>query len=67
MRVAVKQMDYEKANERVKEANERTDRIEAYIKNQSNTLVDLENKATKLEKSRDCGDGLWYGARFRWQ
>ena len=41
MRVAVKQMDYEEADERVKEANERADRIEAYIKTQSDTLVDL--------------------------
>ena len=32
MRVAVKQLDYEEADERVKEANERADRIEAYIK-----------------------------------
>ena len=34
MRVAVKQMDYEEADERLKEANERVDRIEAYIKTQ---------------------------------
>ena len=46
MRVAVKQMDYEEADERLKEANERVDRIEAYIKTQSDTLVDLEEKAT---------------------
>lgn len=32
MRVAVKQMDYDEADERVKEADERADRIEAYIK-----------------------------------
>ena len=44
MRVAVKQMDYEEADERVKEANERADKIEAYIKTQSDTLVDLEEK-----------------------
>ena len=44
MRVVVKQMDYEEADERVKEANERADRIEAYIKTQSDTLVDLEEK-----------------------
>lgn len=53
MRVAVKQMDYEKANERVKEANERADRIEAYIKAKSDTLVDLENKATKPERKAE--------------
>ena len=50
MRVAVKQMDYEEADERVKEANERADRIEVYIKTQTDTLVDLEEKATKLER-----------------
>lgn len=32
MRVAIKQMDYEEVDERVKEANERADRIEAYTK-----------------------------------
>ena len=32
MRVAVKQMDYDEADERVKGADERADRIEAYIK-----------------------------------
>lgn len=66
MRVAVKQMDYEEADERVKEANERADRIEAYIKTQSDTLVDLEEKATKLERKAEiveqvyemtCGSG----------
>ena len=30
MRVAVKQIDYDEADERVKEANERADRIESY-------------------------------------
>ena len=53
MRVAVKQMDYEEADERLKEANERVDRIEAYIKTQSDTLVDLEEKATKLERKAE--------------
>lgn len=53
MRVAVKQMDYEEADERVKEANERADKIEAYIKTQSDTLVDLEEKATKLERKAE--------------
>ncbi|MBS4996271.1 MAG: plasmid recombination protein [Roseburia sp.] len=66
MRVAVKQLDYEEADERVKEANERADRIEAYIKTQSDTLVDLEEKATKLERKAEiveqvyemaCGSG----------
>lgn len=47
---SLKQMDYEKANERVKEANERADRIETYIKNQSNTLMDLDEKVMKLER-----------------
>ena len=53
MRVAVKQMDYEEADERLKEANERVDRIGAYIKTQSDTLVDLEEKATKLERKAE--------------
>lgn len=63
MRVAVKPMDYENANERVKEANERADRIEAYIKNQSDTLVDLENKATKLERKAEIAEMVYDMAR----
>ncbi len=59
MRVAVKQMDYEEADERVKEANERADRIEAYIKTQSDTLVDLEEKATKLEKKAEIAEQVY--------
>lgn len=56
MRVEVKQMDCEEANERVKEANERADRIEAYIKTQSDTLVNLEEKATKLERKTEIAE-----------
>ena len=59
MRVAVKQMDYEEADERVKEANERADRIEAYIKTQSDTLVDLEEKATKLERKAEIAEWVY--------
>lgn len=63
MRVAVKQMDYEAVDKRVKEANERADRIEAYIKTQSNTLVDLENKATKLERKAEIAEMVYDMAR----
>lgn len=59
MRVAVKQLDYEEADERVKEANERADRIEAYIKTQSDTLVDLEEKATKLETKAEIAEQVY--------
>ena len=59
MRVAVKQMDYEDADERVKEANERADRIEAYIKTQSDTLVDLEEKATKLGRKAEIAEQVY--------
>lgn len=63
MRVAVKQMDYEEADERVKEANERVDRIEAYIKTQSDTLVDLEEKTTKLERKAEIAEMVYDMAR----
>lgn len=63
MRVAVKQMDYEEADERLKEANERVDRIEAYIKTQSDTLVDLEEKATKLERKAEIAEMVYDMAR----
>ncbi len=59
MWVAVKQTDYEEADERVKEANERADRIEAYIKTQSDTLVDLEEKATKLERKAEIAEQVY--------
>ena len=61
--IAVKQMDYEKANERVKEANEWADRIEAYIKTQSDTLVDLEDKTTKLERKAEIAEMVYDMAR----
>ena len=59
MRVAVKKMDYEAADERVKEANERADRIEAYIKTQSDTLVDLKEKTTKLERKAEIAERVY--------
>ncbi len=63
MRVAVKQMDYEEADERVKEANERADKIEVYIKMQSDTLVDLEEKATKMERKAEIAEMVYDMAR----
>lgn len=63
MRVAVKQMDYEEVDERVKEANKRANRIEAYIKTQSDTLVDLEKKATKLERKAEIAEMVYEMAR----
>lgn len=59
MRVALKQMDYEEVDERVKAANERADRIEAYIKNRSDTLVDLEEKTTKLERKAEIAEMVY--------
>lgn len=63
MRVAVKQMDYEEVDKRVKEANKRANRIEAYIKIQSDTLVDLEEKATKLERKAEIAEMVYDMAR----
>ena len=63
MQVAVKQMDYEEVDKRVKEANERADRIEAYIKTQSDTLVDLEEKTTKLERKAEITEMVYEMAR----
>ena len=59
MRVSVRQMDYKEADERVKEANERADRIEAYIKTQRDTLVDLEEKTTKLERKAEIAEQVY--------
>lgn len=63
MRVVVKLMDYEETDERVKEANERADRIETYIKMQSDTLVDLEKKATKLKRKAEIAEMVYEMAR----
>lgn len=63
MRVAAKQMDYEEVDERVKEANERADRIDAYIKTQSDTLVNLEEKTTKLERKAEIAEMVYDMAR----
>lgn len=49
-------MDYEEVDERAKAANERADRIEAYMKTQSNTLVDLEEKVAKLERKAEIAE-----------
>lgn len=59
MHVAVKQMDYEEVVGRVKEANERADKIEAYIKSKSDALVDLEEKATKLERKAEIAEMVY--------
>lgn len=56
-------MDYEEVDKRVKEANERADRIEAYIKTQSDTLVDLEEKTTKLERKAEIAEMVYEMAR----
>ncbi|MCM1569059.1 MAG: hypothetical protein NC081_06390 [Roseburia sp.] len=56
-------MDYEEADEWVKEANERADRIEADIKTQSDTLVDLQEKATKLERKAEIAEMVYNMAR----
>lgn len=56
-------MTDEKVDKRVKEANEQAGRIEAYIKTQSDTLVDLENKATKLERKAEIEEMVYDMAR----
>lgn len=59
MQVAVKQMDYEEVDGRVKKANERADKIEAYIKSKSDALIDLEEKATKLERKAEIAEMVY--------
>lgn len=56
-------MDYEEADEREKEVNERADRIEAYIKTQSDTLVDFNEKASKLESKAEIAERVYEMAR----
>lgn len=52
IRVVVKQVDYE-------EADERADRIEAYIKTQSDILMDLEKKTTKQERKAEIAEMVY--------
>ncbi len=52
-------MDCEKADERIKAVNERTDRIGAYIKTQSDALVDLEEKAINLERRAEIAERVY--------
>ena len=52
IRVVVQQVDYE-------EADERADRIEAYIKTQSDILVDLEKKTTKQERKAEIAEMVY--------
>ena len=59
VRVAVKQKDCEEADERVKVANESADRIEAYIKTQNDTLLDLEEKTAKLERRAEIAEQVY--------
>lgn len=58
-RVVAKQMDYEEADKREKEANGRADRIEAYIKTKSDEIFVLEKKAeiAKMVYDMACGSG----------
>lgn len=63
MQIAVKQMDYEEVDGRIKEANERADKIEAYIKTKSDTLVDLEEEAMKLERKAEIAEVVYDMAR----
>ena len=42
-----------------KEANERADRIETYIKTQSDTLADLEEKAKRLERRAEIAEQVY--------
>ena len=59
VRVAVKQKDCEEADERVKVANESADRIEAYIKTQNDTLLDLEEKTAKQERRAEIAEQVY--------
>lgn len=58
-RVVAKQMDYEEADKREKEANGRADRIEAYIKTKSDEIFVLEKKETELERKAEIAEMVY--------
>ena len=58
-RIVAKQMDYEEADKRVKEANGRADRIEAYIKTKSDEILVLEKKETELERKAEIAEMVY--------
>ncbi len=52
-------MDYEEADKRVKEADERADRIEAYIKTKSDEVLVLEKKELELERKAKIAEMVY--------
>lgn len=58
-RVVAKQMDYEEADKREKEASGRADRIEAYIKTKSDEILVLEKKETELERKAEIAEMVY--------
>lgn len=58
-RVVAKQMDYEEADKREKEAIGRADRIEAYIKTKSDEIFVLEKKETELERKAEIAEMVY--------
>lgn len=57
--LAVREMDYEEADKKAREASERADKIEAYVRTQSNVLVDLEERQTELSKKAELAEKVY--------
>lgn len=59
MRAAVRQMDYEEANEKAREACERADRMEAYLKKQSDAMENLEERNKELFRKAELAEKVY--------
>lgn len=59
MRAALRQMDYEEANEKAREACERADRMEAYLKKWSDAIEDLEERNKELFRKAELAEKVY--------
>ncbi len=57
--VAYCQEDYEEVTEKVCEANARAERMETHIKTQRDTIVDLEEQATELQRKANIAEQVY--------
>lgn len=57
--VAYCQEGYEEATKKVREANERAERMEAHIQTQCDTMADLEEQATELQRKASIAEQVY--------
>lgn len=58
-RAAVRQMDYDEANEKAREACGRADRMEVYLKKQKDAMEDLEERNKELFPKAELAEKVY--------